>query len=154
MPLKIKAETVDGRFSKEISVKTCLQTVTGNYRVVNRIEHQNKRPHLILCSFTKPANDGVVDLLIGIDHCVCGEETLLNSHPLTYQSSDPRDDVPLTPNHFVHCQIAGQFPLILLKPLLFTRVKDGERFRTLFHECGGDGSKNVFLPSTADQSAL
>ena len=35
MPLKIEIESVDGRFSKEISIKTCLQKVTGNYRVVS-----------------------------------------------------------------------------------------------------------------------
>ena len=35
MPLKIEIESVDGRFSKEISVQTCPQKVTGNYRVVN-----------------------------------------------------------------------------------------------------------------------
>ena len=35
-------------------------------------------------------------------------ESLLNSGPLTYQSSDPRDDVPLTPNHFLHGQMGGQ----------------------------------------------
>ena len=34
-----------------------------------------------------------------------GIEGLLNSRPLTYQSSDPRDDVPLTPNHFIHGQM-------------------------------------------------
>ena len=28
-------------------------------------------------------------------------EPLLNSRPLTYQSSNPRDDVPLTPNNFL-----------------------------------------------------
>ena len=28
-----------------------------------------------------------------------GVESLLNFRPLTYQSSDPRDSVPLTPNH-------------------------------------------------------
>ena len=38
-----------------------------------------------------------------------GVESLLNSRPLTYQSSDPRDDVPLTPNHFLHGQTGGQF---------------------------------------------
>ena len=68
MPLKIEIESVDGRFSKEISIKTCPQKVTGNYRVVNWSEYQNKWPHLTQCSFAKPANDGVVDLFIGIDN--------------------------------------------------------------------------------------
>ena len=36
-------------------------------------------------------------------------ESLLNSRLLTYQSSDPRDDVPLTPNHLLHGQMGGQF---------------------------------------------
>ena len=36
-------------------------------------------------------------------------ESLLNSRPLTYQSSDPRDDVLLTPHHFLHGQMGGQF---------------------------------------------
>ena len=38
-----------------------------------------------------------------------GVESLLNSRPLTYQSLDPRDDVPLTPNHFSHGQMGRQF---------------------------------------------
>ena len=38
-----------------------------------------------------------------------GVESLLNSRPLIYQSSDPRDDVPLTPNHFLHGQMGGHF---------------------------------------------
>ena len=38
-----------------------------------------------------------------------GVESLLNSRPLTYESSDLRDDVPLTPNHFLHGQMEGQF---------------------------------------------
>ena len=45
-------------------------------------------------------------------------------------------------------------PLSLLKQLLFTCVENGESFRTLFHECGGDGSTNVLLPSKADQNEL
>ena len=36
-------------------------------------------------------------------------ESLLNSRQLTYQSSDSRDDVPLTPSHFLHGQMGGQF---------------------------------------------
>lgn len=38
-----------------------------------------------------------------------GVESLLNTRPLTYQSSDLRDDVPLTPNHFLHGQMGGKF---------------------------------------------
>ena len=38
-----------------------------------------------------------------------GAEGLINSRPLTYQSANPADDVPLTPNHFLHGQVGGQF---------------------------------------------
>jgi hypothetical protein len=37
-----------------------------------------------------------------------GAESLINSRPLTYQTADPRDDVPLTPNHFLHGQMGGE----------------------------------------------
>ena len=40
---------------------------------------------------------------------VAGVESLLNSQALTYQSADPRDVVPPTPNHFLHGQLGGQF---------------------------------------------
>ena len=38
-----------------------------------------------------------------------GAEALINSRPLTYQSANPEDNVPLTPNHFLSGQIGGQF---------------------------------------------
>ena len=38
-----------------------------------------------------------------------GAEALINSRPLTYQSADPEDDIPLTPNHLIHGQIGGKF---------------------------------------------
>ena len=38
-----------------------------------------------------------------------GVESLVNSRPLTYQTADPHDDVPLTPNYFLHGQMGGQF---------------------------------------------
>ena len=68
MPIKIEIESVDGKFSKEISAKTCPQKVTGNYRsrVVNCKDHQNKWLHLTQYNFPKPANDGLLDLLIGV----------------------------------------------------------------------------------------
>ena len=38
-----------------------------------------------------------------------GAESLMNSRPLTYQSANLKDSVPLTPNHFLHGQVGGQF---------------------------------------------
>ena len=38
-----------------------------------------------------------------------GVEALLNSRPLTNQSANPEDDIPLTQNHFLIGQIGGQF---------------------------------------------
>ena len=67
--VEVGIESADGQFSKEINVKTCPQKVTGNYRVVNSTKHQNKSPHLTQqCSFAKAANNGLVDLLVGIDN--------------------------------------------------------------------------------------
>ena len=40
---------------------------------------------------------------------VTGAESLINSRPITYQSSNPKDDCPLTPNHFLHGQLGGSF---------------------------------------------
>ena len=72
MPLKIEIESVNEQFTTEISVKMCLLKVTNNYRVtdVDWTKHQNKWPHLTpcTCSFAKPANNGLVNLLISIDN--------------------------------------------------------------------------------------
>ena len=38
-----------------------------------------------------------------------GAESLLNSRPLTYQSANPEDTTPLTPNHFLLGQMGGKF---------------------------------------------
>ncbi|XP_004210729.1 uncharacterized protein LOC101235877 [Hydra vulgaris] len=37
-----------------------------------------------------------------------GAKGLINSQPLTYQSSDPKDCTPLTPNHFLFGQLGGK----------------------------------------------
>ena len=38
-----------------------------------------------------------------------GAEALTYSRPLTYQLTNPLDDGPLTPNHFLFGQVGGQF---------------------------------------------
>ena len=45
-----------------------------------------------------------------LETCFTGVENLLNSRPLTYQSSDHRDDVPLTPGQFLYGTPGGDFP--------------------------------------------
>ena len=42
---------------------------------------------------------------------VTGAKSLLNSKPLTYQSANMKDDVPLKPNQFLDGQMGGQFAL-------------------------------------------
>ena len=63
MRIKIELESSDGRCAK-----TCPQKVIGNYRVLNWNDHQNKWLYLTQYNFPKAANDGLVDLLIGIDN--------------------------------------------------------------------------------------
>ena len=43
-------------------------TVAGSYRDVDWNKHQGKWPHLTQCRFPRPPNNGLVDLLIGIDN--------------------------------------------------------------------------------------
>ena len=38
-----------------------------------------------------------------------GAKSLPNSRSLIYQTSNPEDETPLTPNHFLHGQVEGQF---------------------------------------------
>ena len=41
---------------------------------------------------------------------ITGAEEIVNSRPITYQSSNPKDDLPLTPNHFLHGRIGMEMP--------------------------------------------
>jgi ribosomal protein S28E/S33 len=43
-----------------------------------------------------------------LETALCGAEALMNSMPLTYQTAEGADDLPLTPNHFLHGQAGGQ----------------------------------------------
>ena len=62
---------------------------------------------------------------------VIGAEALINSRPLTYQSADPSDDAPLTPNHFLHGQVGGQFAPTLVDETDFNPRKRWCRIQEL-----------------------
>lgn len=47
-------------------------------------------------------------------------EGLLNSRPLGYSSSDPKDDVMLTPNHFLYGQAGGQLAPSVVDEIAFS----------------------------------
>lgn len=68
IPEKRTIESVDGQFSKDIVVKTCRKKVTGAYKVEDLGKSKKNWPHLKECEFTRPAKDGLVDLLIGVDN--------------------------------------------------------------------------------------
>lgn len=40
---------------------------------------------------------------------IVGAEGLINSRPITYQSANSKDDIPLTPKHFLYGQMGGRF---------------------------------------------
>ena len=60
-----------------------------------------------------------------------GAEALLNSRPLTYQSANPEDDVPLTPNHFLFGQVGGQFASESVDETTFNPKKRWRRVQEL-----------------------
>uniref|UniRef100_A0A8W8P1X9 CCHC-type domain-containing protein n=1 Tax=Magallana gigas TaxID=29159 RepID=A0A8W8P1X9_MAGGI len=71
------------------------------------------RVHEIMIKAAKRANYAVIGSADVTDEelmtAFAGAEALINSRPLTYQSANPNDDVPLTPNHFLHGQVGGLF---------------------------------------------
>ena len=60
-----------------------------------------------------------------------GAEALVNSRPLTYQSADPEDDIPLTPNHLLHGQIGGRFAPEVAEELAYNPKKCWRRVQEL-----------------------
>ena len=68
MPLEVTIESLDGEFCKDIKVKTCPKRVTGDYKVENWRQSKDRWVHLRECDFAEPAQDGYVDLLIGVDN--------------------------------------------------------------------------------------
>ena len=60
-----------------------------------------------------------------------GAAGLINSRPLTYQSSHPADDVPLTPNHFLCGQFGGTFAPDSVDETQFNLTKRWRRVQEL-----------------------
>ena len=60
-----------------------------------------------------------------------GDEDLINSRPLTYQSSHPAGNAPLTPNHFLYGQLGGTFTPDLVDETKFNLKKRWRRVQEL-----------------------
>ena len=60
-----------------------------------------------------------------------GAEALVNSRPLTYQSANPQDDIPLTPNHLLHGQLGGMFAPETTKEEAYHPLKRWRRVQEL-----------------------
>ena len=61
----------------------------------------------------------------------CGAEASINSRPLTYQSANVKDNVPLTPNHFLHGQMGGQFAPEVIDEVAFDPKRRWRRVQEL-----------------------
>ena len=62
---------------------------------------------------------------------IIGAEGLIHSRPLTYQSANHKDDVPLTPIHFLHGQIGGIFAPTSVDKTQFSPRKRWRRVQEL-----------------------
>ena len=60
-----------------------------------------------------------------------GAEALINSRPLTYQTTHPQDETPLTPNHFLLGQIGGIFATDSLDETTYHPAKRWRRVQEL-----------------------
>ena len=58
-----------------------------------------------------------------------GAEALINSRPLSYQSTNSAYDVPLTPNYFLLGKLVVILQLRLWSRLIITLENDGDEFR-------------------------
>ena len=73
---------------------------------------------------------------------IVGAEGLINSRPLTYQSANHADDVPLTPNHFLHARSGVSSPLCPWMKRSTVRGNDGDEFKNWSAISGKDGYGN------------
>ena len=76
---------------------------------------------------------------------VAGAEGLLNSRPLTYQSADIKDEVPLTPNHFLYGQMGEQFAPESVDTMRFNPRKRWRKVQELISRVWSRWSKG-YLP--------
>ena len=60
-----------------------------------------------------------------------GVKNFLNSIPLTYQTANPEDNLPLTPNHFLYGQQGGTFARSSVDETSFSHKKRWRRVQEL-----------------------
>ena len=77
-----------------------------------------------------------------------GAEALLNSRPLTYQSAHPADATPLTPNHFLHGQMGGEFAPRTVDEIAFNPRRRWRRVQELLRHFWQRWTRE-WLPSLA-----
>ena len=83
----------------------------------------------------------------------CGAEALINSRPLTYQSANIKDNVPLTTNHFLHGQMGGQFAPEVVDGIAHDPKKHWRRVQELIRHFWHRWLKE-WIPSLSPQQKL
>lgn len=91
--------------------------------------------HEIMMKATKKAIYAILNCADITDEellsAVVGAEGLMNSRPLTYQSTNPSDLTPLTPNHFLHRQLRRKFAPETVDEVAFNPRKRWRRVQEL-----------------------
>ncbi|XP_004208193.2 uncharacterized protein LOC101238659 [Hydra vulgaris] len=75
-----------------------------------------------------------------------GAESLINSRPLKYQVCNPDNDIPLTPNPFLHGREGGEFAPENVDTEDFSIKKRWRRIQELTVTFGRDGYGSGFPP--------
>lgn len=93
--------------------------------------------HIVMIKAAKKAIYAILNSADIVDEelllAVVGTEGLINSHPLSYQSVNAQDPVPLTSNHFLHGQLGGRFALDAMDSTGFNPCRHWRRVQELVH---------------------
>ena len=88
-----------------------------------------------------------------------GAESLINSRPLTYMTSNAKDVLPLTPNHFIHGQLGGELAPEIDETSGVNPIKRWRRTQEIIHHfwkrwlqewLPGIGTRNKWQKETTD----
>ena len=148
IPSEIVSDNGTNFVAGEKELRTCVENIKEG-EVINQTSNHNikwtfnppRSPHHggFFESMLKSAKKHIYSQVTNADFTdeelqtfITNAEGIMNSRPITYQSSSPEDITPLTPNHFLHGQMGGAFAPRIHKGNMLTRWRLVQRTLTNF----------------------